>query len=100
MTWINSNTSKRRLSVRLAGGFAVSALLALGTFAASANADGYNHDGNYHHNWNGGYYRAPPVVYGSSYGNGYYGAPGYYAPPVVYGPAVGVGLPGINIGIR
>jgi hypothetical protein len=100
MTWINENNLKRGLSARFVGGLAVSALLALGAFATSANADGYNHDGNYHHNWNGGYYRAPPVVYGSSYGNSYYGAPGYYAPPVVYGPSVGIGLPGINIGIR
>jgi hypothetical protein len=98
MTWINGNTSKRRLSAKLVGGFAISALLALGAFAAPANAEWR---GDHHgHNWGGGYYGAPPVVYGSPYGNGYYGAPGYYAPPVVYGPAVGIGLPGVNIGIR
>ncbi len=43
--------------------------------------------------WNGGYYAAPPVVYGSPYGYGYYGSP-YYAPPVVYGPGVGISLAG------
>jgi hypothetical protein len=98
MTWNNDTTLKSRLSARLVGGLAISALLALGAFAAPANADW--HGDRHGNNWGGGYYAAPPVVYGSSYGNGYYGAPGYYAPPVVYGPAVGIGLPGINIGIR
>jgi hypothetical protein len=97
MTWINGNTSERRLSVKLVGGLAISALLALGAFApANAEWRGDNHG----HDWGGGYYRAPPVVYGSVYGSGYYGAPGYYAPPVVYGPAVGINLGGIGIGIR
>jgi hypothetical protein len=83
MTWINGNTPKRRLSAKFAGGLAVSAWLALGAFAGSANADEYGDHGGYHqHNWNGGYYHAPPVVYGSPYGNSYYGAPGYYAPPL------------------
>lgn len=99
MTWIIGNTSNRRLSAKLLGGVAISAVLVLGTFAGSAHAEwrGDDHRG---HNWGGGYYRAPPVVYGSAYGSSYYGAPGYYAPPVVYGPGVGVSLPGINIGIR
>jgi hypothetical protein len=101
MTWNIGTASKRRLSTKLVGGIAISALLALGTFAGSARADNDDrgeHRG-YHHNWNGGYYNAPPVVYGSPYGNGYYGSP-YYAPPVIYGPGVGISLPGINIGIR
>jgi hypothetical protein len=38
MTWINSNTSDHRLSVKLVGGLAISALLALGAFAP-ANAE-------------------------------------------------------------
>ena len=101
MTCINATASKPRLPAKLAAGAAVSAVLALGlvTFAAPANADwdGYHHG--YNHNWNGGYYRAPPIVYGSSYGSSYYGSP-YYYPPVVYGPSVGIGLPGISIGIR
>lgn len=99
MTQSTNILSQRRLSRKLAGGLAVSALLALGTFATPANADWNGDRGGYDHNWNGGYYHAPPVVYGSSYGNGYYGQP-YYAPPVVYGPAVGISLPGVNIGIR
>jgi hypothetical protein len=99
MTQSIDTTSKRRLSARLGTGIAISAILALGTFAAPASADWNGERGGYHHNWNGGYYRAPPVVYGSSYGNGYYGSP-YYAPPVVYGPGIGVNLGGIGIGIR
>jgi len=95
MTQIIDTPSQRRSSWKLAGGLAVSALLALGTFAAPANAD-WNGD---HRGYSGGYYRAPPVVYGSSYDNGYYGRP-YYAPPVVYGPGIGISLPGVNIGIR
>jgi len=96
MTWI-IDTSKRRLSAKLAAGIAISAVLALGTLAAPANAREHgNWNGGYH---DGGYYNAPPVVYGSSYGSGYYGSP-YYAPPVVYGPSVGVSLPFIGIGIR
>jgi hypothetical protein len=103
MTRITDNTSKRppaMLSPKYAAGIAIAALLALGSFAAPANAerDGDNRGEN--HNWNGGYYNAPPVVYGSPYGSSYYGYSPYYAPPVVYGPGVGVSLPGINIGIR
>ena len=99
MTWIIGTTSKRRLSAKLAGGLALSAVLALGAFVAPAHAEW--RDGDHRgHNWGGGYYRAPPVVYGSSYGSSYYGAPGYYAPPVVYGPGIGVNLGGIGIGIR
>jgi hypothetical protein len=99
MTCIIDTTPKRRLSAKLAAGIAISALLALGTFAAPANAewDGH-HRGN--HNWNGGYYNAPPVVYGSSYGSSYYGYSPYYAPPVVYGPGVGISVPFVNLNIR
>jgi hypothetical protein len=91
---INTN-AKRRLSARLAAGIAISAILALGAFATPASAREYDH----HHGYSGGYYRAPPVVYGSPYGGAYYGSP-YYAPPVVYGPGIGINLPGVNIGIR
>jgi hypothetical protein len=97
LTWIINTNSRRRLSAKLAAGLAISAILAVGTFAGSADAR--EHDGGYRHNWNGGYYAAPPVVYGSAYGGGYYGSP-YYAPPLVYGPGIGINLPGINIGIR
>jgi len=100
MAKIIDTTSKHRLSTKLAAGLAMSALLALGTFAGSANAR------EYHHYYNGGYYRAPPVVYGSRYGGAYYGSPYYggspyyYAPPVVYGPGIGISLPFVGIGIR
>ena len=100
MTQIIDTASKRRLSAKLAAGFAVSAILALGTFAGSADARGY------YHYYNGGYYRAPPVVYGSPYRGGYYGSPYYggspyyYPPPVIYGPGIGISLPFIGIQIR
>jgi hypothetical protein len=99
MTWIIGNTSKHRLSAKLVGGIAIPALLVFGAFATSARADDRDNDHRGYHNWNGGYYNAPPVVYGSPYGGGYYGSP-YYAPPVVYGPGIGISLPGVNIGIR
>ena len=95
MTWIVDTSSKIRVSAKLAGGLAIAAVLAVGTFAIPANA----YYDRYHHYYNGGYYRAPPVVYGSSYYGGYYGSP-YYAPPVVYGPGIGISLPFVNIGIH
>jgi hypothetical protein len=98
MTWIIDTKSKRRRAAKLAAGLVISAMLALGALAVPAKADwDGNHRGN-HHNWNGGYYHAPPVVYGSQYHSSYYGSP-YHYPPVVYGPGIGIGLPGVNIGI-
>jgi hypothetical protein len=100
MTEIIDTTSKRALSAKLAAGVAIAAMLALGTFAGSADARAY------HHYYNGGYYRAPPVVYGSPYRGGYYGSPYYggspyyYPPPVIYGPGIGISLPFIGIHIR
>lgn len=42
--------------------------------------------------WNGGYYREPPIVYPAPY---------YYPPPVVYQqPGIGIFLPGIGINIH
>jgi hypothetical protein len=98
MTWIIDTKSKRRRAAKLAAGFVISAMLALGTLAVPAKADWDGNHRGYHHNWNGGYYRAPPVVYGSQYHSSYYGSP-YHYPPVVYGPGIGIGLPGVNIGI-
>ena len=100
MTWMIGTTSHQRLSVKAVGAIAISALFILGTFAVSARADDDDHGERhgYHHNWGGGYYPAPPVVYGSPYGGGYYGSP-YYYPPVVYSPGIGIGLPGVSIGI-
>ena len=100
MTQIVDTKLRCRLSAKLAAGCVISALLALGSFAGSADARAY------YHYYNGGYYRAPPVVYGSPYGGSYYGSPYYggspyyYAPPVVYGPSIGISLPFIGIGIR
>lgn len=104
MTRIIDTRSKRHPSARLAAGFVIAAMFApgmfaLGTFAVPAHAEWNGDHRDYHRNWNGGYYRAPPVVYGSQYRSSYYGAP-YYYPPVVYGPGIGISLPGINIGIR
>jgi hypothetical protein len=97
MTGIIDTTSKRRLSTKLAAGIAISAMLALGTLTGSASAE----EGGYYQSWNGGgYYNAPPVVYGSPYGSSYYGSSPYYAPPVVYGPSFGVSLPFVNLNIR
>jgi hypothetical protein len=92
---ITDTTPQRRLSARLAAGLAICAILALGTFAAPADAREYRH-----HYYNGGYYRAPPIVYGSRYRSSYYGSPYYYAPPVVYGPGIGISLPFVGIRIR
>jgi hypothetical protein len=90
MTHIIDTTSKRRLPAKLMAGVAISAILALGAFAVPANAEERDHHGDRGgHNWNGGYYRAPPVVYGSPYSGGYYGSP-YYAPPLIYGPGIGI----------
>ncbi len=106
MTCIDT-TSKRRLSAKLAAGLAISALLVFGTGVGLARADDRDHRGwergenHEHSHWTGGYYRAPPVVYG--YG-GYYNAPApyYYAPPppVYYGSGIGITLPGLNFNIR
>jgi len=97
MTWLIDTASKRRLPAKFAAGLAVATLLVLGAGVGSARAEDHRgwerHDGRGYGHWNGGYYRAPPVVYG-----GY--APGYYPPPVVYGPGIGVSLPGINLNIR
>ena len=108
MTYIIDTKSKRHLPATLAAGIAISAFLALGAFATSANADdhrgdrdrgghaayhGEGHRGGYgggYSGWGGGYYGAPPVVYGGAY---------YDAPPVVYGPGIGIALPGIGISI-
>ena len=99
MTWINDTKSKSRLSAKFAAGLAISAALVLGTIAAPAHAgwdgDRDNHRGHDRQSWNGGHYRAPPVVYNRYYGGGY----GYYPPPVVYSPNIGIIVPGISVGI-
>jgi hypothetical protein len=95
MARIIDTKSNRRLSAKLTAGILLSGMFAFGALAGSANADEHwRANRGYDHNWNGGYYRAPPVVYGSPYGSSYYGTR-YYAPPVVYG-----GAPGLSINIR
>jgi hypothetical protein len=95
MTRLIDTKSKPRLSAKLAAGLVISAMFAGGIFAVPANAQPDGHRRPYYHNWSGGYYRAPPVVYGSMFGSsyyGYYGTPYYYPPPVVYYPPVGLSI--------
>jgi len=95
MTCTIDNRSKRRLPEKLAAALAIAALLAVGAGIGTARAEDH-HDRRWERHddhWHGGYYRAPPVVYGP--------APGYYAPPpVVYSPGIGVTLPGLSVNIR
>jgi hypothetical protein len=99
MTRITYMTSTSR-PAKLAAAIAISTVLAVTVFVTPASADWDGHHRSYNHYYNGGYYAAPPVVYGSPYGQAYYGSPYYYPPPVVYGPSVGINLGGIGIGIR
>ena len=90
-----------RTKSKLSTSLAIASLLLLGTAVVTASADERrgNHAGGEHRGGDrghrgglgGGYYPAPPVVYG---------APAYYPPPLVYGPPVGIVLPGLGIGIR
>jgi hypothetical protein len=86
-----SCTNKTRI-VRLATGIAASVVVALTIAASPAQAHwgnrDWHHDG-WHNGWSGGYWHAPPVVYGDPYAYGYY-------PP----PGVGINLGGVHIGIR
>ena len=84
MSWINMS--------RLTAGIAATAVIAFGLAATPAQAHWGDRDWHYHgwhHGWSGGYWNAPPVVYGNPYAYGYY-------PP----PGVGINLPGVSIGIR
>jgi hypothetical protein len=97
MTYILNIKSKRRGPGGSAARLALATLLMLGTVVATASAQGHRDDARRddhrddHRNWNGGYYTAPPVVYGTPY---------YAPPPVVYGPSVGIGFPAVVIGIH
>jgi hypothetical protein len=97
---------KWQMPVKVATAAAIAVVAVLGTFSAPAQARWDDHRGppprweyrdhrpGYYHGYNGGYYRAPPVVYAPSYG--------YVPPPVVYAPSPGIGihLPGLGINIR
>ncbi|HTZ37921.1 MAG TPA: hypothetical protein VMB84_17960 [Stellaceae bacterium] len=77
---------------RLIAGVAASALfgVVLAGGPAYAHWDHPEHNWHgYHHGWSGGYWGAPPVVYGDPYAYGYY-------PP----PGVGINIGGVHIGIR
>ncbi|HUK10206.1 MAG TPA: hypothetical protein VLX09_20205 [Stellaceae bacterium] len=93
MTPIDRTVSVFRVSGMLKPVLVAVTVAAIGAFAMPAYArwqdhghDRDNHQG-YHHDWDGGYYRSPPVVYSGPYG-GY----AYYPPPVVYGPGVGFSI--------
>ena len=94
MVWAIDARSQYRSPPKVAAKLMLVALFILATFAGSAGAQGRgNENRDRHHNWNGGYYRAPPIIYGSPYGQRYYGSPyyeppRYYPPPVVYGPGL------------
>jgi hypothetical protein len=83
MFWMFDTKSKRRLATIAV----LSAMFGLGSFMTTARAEERHWDHHDRRDWHGGYYRAPPVVYGSPY---------YAPPPVVYG-APGFG---INLNIR
>jgi len=97
-----TNRMKRSPNALLA--VVVAATIALGMGAAVVPAQaaerhddrrGPEHrDDREHRGYSGGYYGAPPVIYGSPCGYG--GCP----PPVVYGPGVGIVLPNIMLNIR
>jgi hypothetical protein len=91
MNRVTDTKSKRRWPLGLAAGIILAATLSAGAFPGSASAEWRRderrdeHRDYHHRDWDRGYYRAPPVVYGRP----------YYAPPVVYGSPFG-----LNINIR
>lgn len=97
MTDGNATHSNRLLSAKFLTGLALATFLAVGAVATPSVAQDDHHDHDrdrdrdHRDGWRGGYYAAPPVVYGSPY---------YAPPPVVYGPGIGINLPGVAIGIR
>ena len=87
MAWMSKANLKRSATTALAGSVLFGTIVVLGTISGPANAQGYRYEHRgYRHNWNGGYYRRPPVIYAPGY---------YYPPPVVYGPGIG-----LNFNIR
>jgi hypothetical protein len=84
MAWIIGTNAKGRLPALLAAGIMFTATIGLGSVTASARDDHRDRGHREYHRggWGGGYYGAPPVVYGTP----------YYAPPVVYGPGLGINL--------
>ena len=76
----------KRLSPATAVAAVVLAAIAFGSLVSPAGADERgrerDHRDNHRGAWNGGYYRAPPVVYSQP----------YYAPPLVYGPGLSINI--------
>jgi hypothetical protein len=92
MTRIIDSRPTRCLSPRLAVGLALAAVFSTSSIVGTASAQPHwNGNHNTNQNWNGGYYHAPPVVYGSPYDHSYYGTP-YNRPPIVCGPGVGINI--------
>jgi len=85
MTRTSDITTKRHWTATASVAVILTAAVVFGGFTGSASAADHRWDRHDDHRggWNGGYYRAPPVVYGTP----------YYAPPLIYGP-------GLNINIR
>jgi hypothetical protein len=75
----------------------VAAFVAAGAIAAPAQARWAERGDQRHrrHDWNGGYRRAPPLIYARPGAVGPYGGYGYVPPPVIYAPSIG-----LSIGIR
>ena len=105
MTYVIETRSKGRRAATFAAGLAISALLSLGSFVASASADEFQTEiyswdrkddlGN--SRWGGIHYVTPaPVAYSAPFT----GTTSTYPPPVFHGPGIAISLPGINIGIQ
>jgi hypothetical protein len=90
MASIFGSKLRGRFSAALTAGIILSATFAVAALPTSASAEGHRGGDRGHRDWHrgggrwgGGYYQAPPVVYGSPY---------YAAPPVVYGSPFGLSI--------
>ncbi len=107
MAWSFDTGAAMRRAAVIGASFVFAAVLSLGTFADPASAQrhevrgdkgrGHGRGHDKHPNWSGGYYRAPPVIYGTPYPPRYdrgpqYEQPRYRPPPVVYGPGMNFNL--------
>jgi hypothetical protein len=78
----------RRSACWLAVGTVLAATISFSAVTAIARDDDrrdwrHDRDRDVHRDWHGGYYAAPPVVYGTPY---------YYPPPVVVSPGLGLSI--------
>jgi len=90
-------SSARRLAIRSSTVSVLWSAAASAFWSAAVFLFGEHRESRGHRVWTGGYYGAPPVVYGNPYVEPGY----YYPPPVVYGPAAGLSLnlPGVSLGL-